>query len=87
MPSPVTGADGIDFAMLHKLYGSDPQGERTYSPAVCTGIDKHVITWRGSSSGLGSSLVALSTMAAAIWLRSRGLRDRSGIVSTVPVSR
>lgn len=40
---PLFGADGIDFAMLHKLYGRDPEGERTYSPAICTGIDKRVI--------------------------------------------
>lgn len=37
------GADGIDYAMLHKLYGADADAERTYSPAVCTGIDKRVI--------------------------------------------
>ena len=40
---PLFGSDGIDFAMLHKLYGADPKGERTYSPAVCTGFDKRVI--------------------------------------------
>jgi IS1 family transposase len=40
---PLFGSDGIDFAMLHKLYGSDPNGERTYSPAVVTGFDKRVI--------------------------------------------
>src|ERR1035437_3546633 len=45
---PLFGADGIDFAMLHKIYGNLPgtknSPERTYSPAECTGIDVRVIT-------------------------------------------
>jgi hypothetical protein len=41
---PLFGSDGIDFAMLHKLYGNEGEEEqRRYSPAVCTGIDKRVI--------------------------------------------
>jgi len=40
---PLFGSDGIDFAILHKLYGADPNGERTYSPAVVTGFDKRTI--------------------------------------------
>lgn len=31
------GSEDIDFAMLHKLYGSAPEGERRYSPPVCIG--------------------------------------------------
>lgn len=33
------GSD-IDYAMLVKIYGSDPEGEKRYSPAVCTGCKK-----------------------------------------------
>ncbi len=37
-------ADGfgseIDYAMLVKIYGNDPEGEKRYSPAVCTGCKK-----------------------------------------------
>jgi hypothetical protein len=35
---PLFGSDGIDFAMLHKLYGNEggAEGQRRYSPAVCT---------------------------------------------------
>jgi IS1 family transposase len=29
----------VDWAVLQKLYGKDPSGERRYSPSVCTGID------------------------------------------------
>ena len=33
------GAD-IDYAMLVKMYGMAPEGEKRYSPAVCTGAKK-----------------------------------------------
>ncbi|MBZ5622404.1 MAG: DDE-type integrase/transposase/recombinase [Acidobacteriia bacterium] len=28
--------EDIDYAMLVKVYGSDPEGEKRYSPAICT---------------------------------------------------
>jgi IS1 family transposase len=36
------GAD-VDYAMLVKHYGSDPAGEKRYSPAECIGISKHQV--------------------------------------------
>lgn len=33
-------ADQVDYAMLIKIYGSDPQAEVRYSPARCLGADK-----------------------------------------------
>ena len=30
----------VDYAMLIKLYGADPQAETRYSPAECTGAEK-----------------------------------------------
>ncbi|MGY4260220.1 IS1 family transposase [Bradyrhizobium sp. USDA 4516] len=33
-------ADQVDYAMLIKIYGSDPQAEVRYSPAKCLGADK-----------------------------------------------
>ena len=36
------GVDGIDYAMLVKQYGNDFEGEKRYSPAVCTGCEKKV---------------------------------------------
>jgi IS1 family transposase len=39
----VEGAFGsdIDYAMLVKVYGESQEGQRRYSPAVCTGAIKH----------------------------------------------
>jgi len=32
--------DEVDYAMLVKIYGADPQAEVRYSPAKCLGADK-----------------------------------------------
>ncbi len=37
------GAD-IDYAMLVKIYGTDPQDETRYSPSKCIGSESKVIT-------------------------------------------
>lgn len=66
---PVFGADGIDFAMLHKLYGSDPQGERTYSPAMCTGIDKRVITGDPDDRLISTSYVERQNLTMRMGMR------------------
>jgi IS1 family transposase len=36
----VFGGD-VDYAMLVKIYGADPQAETRYSPAKCIGAEKH----------------------------------------------
>src|SRR5471032_378216 len=33
----------VDYAVLHKIYGPDPQAEKRYSPAVCIGAEKRII--------------------------------------------
>lgn len=36
--------DDVDFAMLVKHYGTAPEGERRYSPAICLGATKRRVT-------------------------------------------
>ena len=50
------GAD-IDYAMLVKLYGIDPQGERRYSPPVCLGSVPTVIAGRPDPSHISTSYI------------------------------
>jgi len=46
----------VDYAMLVKLFGSDPQGdEKRYSPAVCTGCRKQVITGAPDANHISTS--------------------------------
>src|SRR5712692_6082218 len=33
-------ADDIDYAVLHKIYGTEPANEARYSPAKCIGCDR-----------------------------------------------
>jgi IS1 family transposase len=36
--------DDVDYAMLQKIYGADPIGEKRYSPAKCIGAQRRVVT-------------------------------------------
>ncbi len=66
---PLFGSDGIDFAMLHKIYGGDPERERTYSPAVCTGIDKRVICGEPDDALISTSYVERQNLTMRMGLR------------------
>jgi len=47
----------IDYAMLVKLYGADPENERRYSPAQCIGAIPTVITGRPDEDHISTSFV------------------------------
>ena len=50
------GAD-IDYAMLVKHYGDAPEGQRRYSPAVCTGATKMRVTGDPDEDHISTSYV------------------------------
>lgn len=68
---PLFGSDGVDFAMLHKIYGQAEGGdnERRYSPAVCTGIDKRVITGDPDESLISTSYVERQNLTMRMGMR------------------
>ena len=47
----------IDYSMLVKLYGADPEGERRHSPAQCIGAIPTVITGRPDPEHISTSYV------------------------------
>jgi hypothetical protein len=49
--------DNIDYAMLVKLYGADPQLEKRYSPSQCLGAEKHVIKGNPDPKQISTSFV------------------------------
>lgn len=55
----VEGAFGgdIDYAMLVKHYGAAPEGQRRYSPAVCTGATKHLVEGNPNPKHVSTSYV------------------------------
>jgi IS1 family transposase len=69
---PLFGADRVDFAMLHKQYGStsDPtRPERTYSPAECTGIEVRVITGQPDPERISTSYVERQNLTMRMGMR------------------
>ncbi|HUZ20126.1 MAG TPA: DDE-type integrase/transposase/recombinase [Acidimicrobiales bacterium] len=64
-------ADNIDFAMLHKIYGGSGSDtpERTYSPAVCTGIDIKVIAGNPDPDRISTSYVERQNLSMRMGMR------------------
>lgn len=63
--------EDIDFAQLHKTYGS-PEGntnERKYSPPTCTGITKRVITGRPNPELISTSYVERQNLTMRMHMR------------------
>jgi IS1 family transposase len=61
----VEGAFGsdIDYAMLVKIYGAAPEGQRRYSPAICTGAVKHRIEGNPDPKHVSTSFVERSNLS------------------------
>ena len=56
------GAD-IDYAMLVKVYGAAPEGQRRYSPAICTGAHKHRVEGNPDPEHVSTSFVERSNLS------------------------
>jgi IS1 family transposase len=61
--------DNIDYSILHKLYGSDADTERTYSPSQCIGIDKRVIAGTPDLDRAGTSFVERQNLTMRMGMR------------------
>ncbi len=68
---PLFGADGIDFAMLQKIYGAagGTGPRRTYSPATCTGMDKRVINGEPDPRYISTSYVERQNLTMRMNMR------------------
>jgi IS1 family transposase len=58
----VFGGD-IDYAVLVKVYGAAPEGQRRYSPAICTGARKHRIEGNPDPKHVSTSYVERSNLS------------------------
>jgi IS1 family transposase len=59
----------VDWAVLQKLYGSDPSGERRYSPSVCTGIDIDVKRGDPNPAKISTSYVERQNLTMRMGMR------------------
>ena len=50
-------AGNIDYAMLVKVYGPAPEGQRRYSPPVCTGAHRYRVEGRPDPKHISTSYV------------------------------
>lgn len=64
----VFGAD-IDYAQLVKLYGQPLEGDHRYSPAECTGTEKHVVSGRPHKKYISTSYVERQNLTMRMNMR------------------
>jgi IS1 family transposase len=69
---PLFGADSVDFAMLHKVYGTRAKPDspaHTYSPPTCTGIEIRVITGDADPARISTSYVERQNLTMRMGMR------------------
>jgi len=67
----VEGAFGsdVDFAQLVKIYGDAPEGQKRYSPAVCAGAKKSIVTGNPNRALISTSYVERQNLTMRMSMR------------------
>jgi IS1 family transposase len=59
----------VDYAMLQKLYGADPEDERRYSPPVCIGTKKEEVFGNPDPAKISTSYVERQNLTMRMGMR------------------
>ena len=60
---------GVDFAVLQKVYGNDPEGAKRYSPAKCLGVKCDTITGNRDPKHISTSYVERQKLTMRMHMR------------------
>jgi IS1 family transposase len=61
--------DDVDYAMLVKLYGADPAGEKRYSPAKCIGARRRAISGKPDEKHISTSFAERQNLTMRMHMR------------------
>jgi IS1 family transposase len=60
---------GIDYAMLVKMYGTDPQNETRYSPSICWNAESKIIRGNPDREHINTSYVERQNLSMRMGIR------------------
>jgi IS1 family transposase len=59
----------VDYAQLVKIFGNDSEAQKRYSPAICSGCQKHVISGSPDQSKISTSYIERQNLTMRMSMR------------------